>query len=199
MQSPRRNRRWPVAALVAIGIGAASTGALADLGPPHVIAVPNVKEEIKTLKEAPQKAVDDAKKQAKTAVDDALDGGLSVDAGSDAGADAGDAGRADGGDDPSAEDDRQTAEWAKTRDVRAARSRLGVRRELDQAGNPPMDDALRAELKLHARRVAWLDRIGFVASRTDDKASQETVKRLLSLEGARHTAWLSAHTKGGAP
>lgn len=92
--------------------------------------------------------------------------------------------------------------------ARAARiARAKVQREVEltrvkkaMAGRP-MDDGLREELKMHARRVARLERVRAVAKEAKDDASAERAAKLLDTEAARHEAFLAsfeAKAKGGA-
>ncbi len=157
----------------------------------------DLKDQIKDPKKAIKDELDEAKKRAKNAIDDALDGGLREDAGLDAGKpDAGD--RGDSGDDPVAED-RDQAEREKTRADRARRSRDVLRAVLaEKAPGKAADDALRSELRGHAKRIAWLDRIGALAYGARDDESQGRVKKLLELEFARHDAWLKTWATEGA-
>ena len=62
-----------------------------------------------------------------------------------------------------------------------------------------MDDTLREELRLHAKHVAWLDRIGSLAFRAKDDDSEGRVKKLLELEFKRHDAWLKKWSNGSQP
>lgn len=200
---PMRSR-WMKRAAALTALGAFTCGAtvaLADITMPREMVkktVDDAKNQAKDAKNGPKKELEEQKKHAKNAVDEALDGGLASDAGADAGdAGAGEAG-ADAGDagDPVADDVRETVEWAKSRAERASHTRETIRRELGNVGGPPMDDAIREELKLHGRRVAYLDRIGWFANRTGDLTSKVLVKKLLDDEFARHAAWLGDHASG---
>ncbi len=186
-----------IAAFVAVGcvaLGASLAGA--DITFPRSEVrrtVDDAKSQAKDAKNGAKSAVEDAKKQAKDAVDEALDGGLAADGGRDGG----DAGDADASSSADEDDARESAKRAESRAERAGHSRETARRELAAAGSPPMDDAIRDELRVHAKRVAWLDRIGWLASRADDRPSQSLVRRLLTDEFTRHTSWLAEHAKAG--
>jgi hypothetical protein len=176
--------------------------ARADLGPPRDLVrktLDDTKKQAADAPEAPKKELDDAKKHARDAVDDALDGGLVTDAGvaNDAGPDAGKNDAGDG-DDVATKD--AEAELDRTRADRGARSRDELRRELATlATDKPVDDALRAELHLHAKRFAWLDRIGAMADAAKDADSLITVKKLLEDESARHYRWLKDWAANAGP
>ena len=83
-----------------------------------------------------------------------------------------------------AEQRRQTLPQRRDDRRRALKKRLG--RKLDDA---PITAPIREELALHARRVAWLRQIRYVAATRDDFESVAAVDRILALENARHERW----------
>ena len=65
------------------------------------------------------------------------------------------------------------------------------RAKLSAILHAPMDDAMRAELKRHARRVARLERIKALATEAKDTAIADRASKLLDKENARHDKWLT--------
>ena len=87
---------------------------------------------------------------------------------------------------------RTDARGARRERWNGLRGRLGV----DQPASisPPV----RAELRLHARRMAKLTRIEALADEADDDANEERAERLMTRERARHEARIAALTNRGA-
>lgn len=83
-----------------------------------------------------------------------------------------------------AADRQQTLPQRRDDRRRALKRRLG--RQLRDA---PIADEVRAELETHARRVAWLRQIRYVAATKNDFDAVARVDRTLALENARHERW----------
>jgi hypothetical protein len=82
---------------------------------------------------------------------------------------------------------RQAAERRATRDARARDARRELARSLRRwLRGGPMTDAVREELRAHARRKARLLRVQELAAAAGDIDTMKQVDRLLSRETSRH-------------
>ena len=58
----------------------------------------------------------------------------------------------------------------------------------------PLDDSAKAELKKHALRIAYLDRIKALATAAKDQDAVDRANKLIEKETARHDKWLTSLT-----
>lgn len=89
-------------------------------------------------------------------------------------------------------DDAARATKKAERDVRAKTQREVLRAKVKGALNgQPMTEAMRQELKRHARRIARLERIKTVAQDAKDDASADRADKLIEKENARHDKFMA--------
>ncbi|MFO0615600.1 MAG: hypothetical protein U0414_23605 [Polyangiaceae bacterium] len=142
--------------------------------------------------------IGDAKKQAANAPRDAMSSVYGADAGppgstSSSGASSSSGGPADSG---SEHDLPSEADLDASLPERRAEAQERLAAHLSsEIGDKPVDASLLDELRRHARAIARLDRIGFVASAQHDDAAMKRVTALLSDEFQRHASevdrWLA--------
>jgi hypothetical protein len=100
--------------------------------------------------------------------------------------------------------EKSTSERTARRDAQHAAQRA----ELTAALHAPVSDSIRDQLRVHAQRVAKLERIKAVALEAKDKDSADRAAKLLDKETARYQKWMAqasspdkpatTDTKGGA-
>jgi hypothetical protein len=88
-------------------------------------------------------------------------------------------------------DDDKTKKDDADRGARREAERAALREELRATLHAPMDDAVREELRRHARRMARLARIKAVATEQKDNATVDRVGKLIDQENARDHKWLA--------
>lgn len=176
--------------LLGVALSAASV-ASADVAPPSPQPAPTRRD----LMGALSAHLDKAKKQAANAPRDGLASGLTEeDAGppGSTGASSGASGSSSsGGPDPadtSLQHDLPTeADLEASLPDRRAKAQASLARHLSSMiGDKPVDAALTDELRRHARVIARLDRIGFIASEQKDDDAMKQVTALLSEEFELH-------------
>ncbi|MBX3222015.1 MAG: hypothetical protein KF795_15970 [Labilithrix sp.] len=95
--------------------------------------------------------------------------------------------------DPAAKADERAARKAKEHDAQ--------REKLAATWKGPVSDPLRHELRLHAERLARLERIKAVAEKEKDAPTAEKAAKLVTKENERHAGWMTKNTPviGAAP
>lgn len=184
----RRATRWIAAAL---GVVLAGVAVVASADTPTPTSKPT------GVLGALSSEIDKAKKDAANAPRTALSSGLGESGSSGSGStSSGTSSSSSTGGDPLPVDDAASkhdlpseADLDATLPERRAQSQEQLAARLEkQIGDKPVDDALLAELRRHARLLATLDRIGFVASAEHDDAAMKRVTSLLTEEFQRHSA-----------
>jgi hypothetical protein len=94
--------------------------------------------------------------------------------------------------DTATKDKDTAAPKAADRAARVKSEHDAERAKLTAILHAPMDDAMRAELKRHGRRIARLERIKALATEAKDTAIADRASKLLEKENARHDKWLTA-------
>ncbi|WP_437742105.1 hypothetical protein WMF39_42055 [Sorangium sp. So ce1504] len=83
-------------------------------------------------------------------------------------------------------------EKEKAREIRKKSQREAARTKVVAAlENQPMTEAMKQELRRHARRIARLERVNQLARDEKDQASSERVSKLIDKENARHETWMA--------
>lgn len=95
-------------------------------------------------------------------------------------------------------DAKEGAAKAKAADPAEREARRAKEREaLRSSIHGPMTEAMKEELRRHARRVARIERIRALATDAKDKDATERADKLLAKENARHEKWMSNPNAGG--
>lgn len=165
-----------------------SLSARADLAPPTPQPNPTGTGVMGAL----SSQLEDAKKQAANAPRAALSGGFAVEDAGPPSTSAGSGASSSGGDptDTALKHDLPTeADLDESLPERRAKAQASLARHLSSMiGDKPVDASLIDELRRHARVIARLDRIGFVASEQKDDDAMKRVTALLSEEFELHAS-----------
>ena len=91
-------------------------------------------------------------------------------------------------------------EWKDARKAKAKDVRAEVKKKVEAAlKGKPMANAMKEEIKRHARRIARLERAKSVAGEANDTDTVGRVDKLIEKENARHDKWLAGFdAKAGA-
>ena len=91
-------------------------------------------------------------------------------------------------------------EWKEARKVKAKDVRAEVKKKVEAAlKGKPMANAMKEEIKRHARRIARLERAKSVAGEANDTETVGRVDKLIEKENARHDKWMAGYdAKAGA-